>query len=241
MGKWTLEDISGSSTDLNPGETFGTNWKLKMKLKYTANLLGKWTESPQLNWHERFTTLWHHQGTYWTFEHNMFDLKPTSPTFHAWSMRYIDAYNFVTGNYHQGYKGSVTMHDVNGRVINNTAMGKKTGLTDPQKAEATRSYLKSNGGILEVEIHDVPAIGIKTKGKHVERLLLFECGLAGGRHISAMQYLDVNTDNPQDTWKREFKISSFSRMDQPHHGLRLIPTPLDVATAKPGLNPGMYM
>jgi hypothetical protein len=56
-----------------------------------------------------------------------------------------------------------------------------------------------------------------------------------------MQYLNVNTNNPENTWEREFKTSSFSRMDQPTRGLREIPTPSDVGQPNPIIVAGEYM
>ena len=242
MGTWTLESISASSSDLN-GNVFGSNFQVKLRMKYAGGLFGKFTESPSLDWHEQFTTLWHHDNTYWKFEANMFSHKPGSGTFQAWARRYSEAYNYATGQPKGISKGNVKLFDLKGNKLGKNAIINKPGLSMPQKSEATREYLKKNGGILEVEVHDIPGITVSGGGgKHVERLLLFKCGLVGGaKFVTAMQYLNVNTSNPENTWEREFKTSSFSRMDQPTRGLTEIPTPSDVGQPNPIIVAGEYM
>jgi len=240
MGQWTVQSITATTTELNGTELFGSNFMVNIRMKYTANLLGMWVESPQLVWHEHFTTVDHNARTFWEFEHDMIELKPGSPTFQGWTMRYIQAYNNVVGNGHGLNKGAnAFLRDTNDRAIGRTALG-KTNLTDNiEKAKAVRSYLKSNGGILDMLVIDVPSMLISkiNLDKHLERLLLFNCSV-GDKHITAMQYIDF--DQAHRPWKREFKISSFSRMTQDHHGFARVDTPTSVSGPNNAFGPGLY-
>jgi hypothetical protein len=190
----------------------------------------------------KFMTLYHHEGSYFKFEADMIAHKPGSPTFSAWVGRYIEAYNYVERQSSSLNKGTVAMMNVNNGAIAVKSFGSKVGLSNLQKADAVRTYLKSHGGVMEIEVHDIPGIG--TSGatpKHVERLLLFDCGMAGvaGPRVTAMQYLNHDSANPAAS-QREFKISSFARMTQPDHGLREIPAPSSVSFANPTMVAGEY-
>lgn len=243
MGTWNLLSLTGEVSNLDTPSNFGSNLMVKIRLQYVANKLGAWKESPVLEWNEKFTTLDHKAKTYWIHENNMFTQKPGSPTFSAWSARYIQAYNYVTKGESFCKKGSVAFYNVKGTAITKKDLGNKPDATDMQKAEIIRSYLKSKGGIIEAVVHDIPSIVIGNNDqKHIERLLLFNIGMAGGVvRLRAMQYVNMDASKPRPTWARECKLSTFSRMDQNTQGLKQVETPSQVKDANPTLVHGEFL
>ena len=135
----------------------------------------------------------------------MYQHNPTSQTLKIWARRYIEAYNDVM-NQPYVHKGESKLLNRHGQPVRVPDL--RQGLTDPQdKANAVRSYLQRNGGILNIEIHDVPAISTPKNGEHKERLLVFNCGIAGSRmKLSAEQFIEVNAAVPQHQWQREFNV-----------------------------------
>ena len=208
MGKWTLESLNGTSDPLN-GATFGTNFRAFYKLRYTPTMFDTFVETPKLDWHEKIHMKEHHKGEWWEFETNMYTHNPSSNTLMVWTRRYLEAYNnacnLPAGAFNM--KGSSKLMDKNGVPVR----GKDLGLNLPagqKQADAVRSYLKKNGGILAIEIHDIPSINIPTANEHKERLLVFNCGIeGGGLRLQAEQYLNVDAAQPQGNWGRRFNMT----------------------------------
>jgi hypothetical protein len=202
MGAWTLESVTGETSDFTTSQLFGTNVKVAFRLRYRPGTIGAFQETPRLDWHEKFIMKEHHNGQWWEFESSMYEHNPCSNTLKIWAGRYVHAYKAAMGTPDSMTKGSSTLLSETGVAVPRTEL--KLGLTDGNaQAENVRSYLKKNGGILEIKIHDIPSINIPTGGEHKERLLKFNCGVvSGGPRWCGEQYLDVNAALPQSSWTR---------------------------------------
>lgn len=242
MGTWNLIGLTGIDTPLNgtpvSPQLFGHNIRVTFRLKYTSSTFGPFTESPSLDWHERFMMKHHHSGQWWEFEHNMFELKPGSKTFESWTGRYFAAYDNA-GGVNSLEKGSSKLFNKHGAPVGINDLGRNIS-GNKEKADAVRAYLKKHGGILEVQVHDIPGIN-ERPNEHNERLLIFNCGLVGGggMRFRGEQYLDVNAAVPKHSWGRTFKIGGGHTWTT--RGLTKIAAPANVST--PGeqvMFPGEY-
>ncbi|HLO40011.1 MAG TPA: hypothetical protein VK176_03240 [Phycisphaerales bacterium] len=203
MGTWTLERIVTENSNFDTTELFGTNFRARFWLRYSPGILKKFKEMPMLDWHERILMREHHKNQWWVFETNMYEHNPLSNTLKVWPRRYIAAYDRANGYIEPGMKGYAKLHDQDGRPVPIEKLGAAD--TEPKKAEAVRSYLKNKGGIMIIEIHDIPSILIPKNGEHKERLLKFNVGVKGQqlRGIGE-QYLVVNQALPKTGWTRQF-------------------------------------
>ena len=229
MGKWTLEALRLNHSLLDDEQYFGHNFKVKYTMKYTTTLgtgVG-FTEPPMLDWHEKVVSKEIDTRGYCRYEAKMYELKPTSLTTGIWMQRYLDAYRGCAGIPNPG-KGSSRLRSKEGQPVTLATLGagSKT-LTEPKKqAEAVRDYLKSKGGILDIEVHDIPSLTWNVE-RNTERCLTLDCGLVGitTMRVKAEQHLIVNTAQPRSTWTRSLKvgqgqhhvinISNFTRVDPP--------------------------
>jgi hypothetical protein len=180
MGNWTLESLNGTSDPLNR-PTFGTNFRAHFELRYTPSVPEKFVETPKLDWHEKIHMKKHHKNEWWEFETNMYTHNPSSNTLMVWTRRYIEAYNSAANlrSTAINMKGSSKLLDKRGEAVPVEELG--ANITDDNtKADAVRNYLKKHGGILAIEIHDIPSINIPRGNEHKERLLVFNCGIEGG-------------------------------------------------------------
>lgn len=191
MGKWTLQRVTSRSSELRRADRIGTNFHVMFHMQYAPSRMGRFEEPPKLDWSEQITMLEHHEGKWWNFNANMYAHNPTSQTLLTWPRRYIAAYETAAGAPTLRY-GSSKLFDNNNRPVTLAALGRgKASKAD--KANAVRSYLKSHGGRLVVEIHDTPAIVFRP-GQHKERLLRFDCGLVGSPlRARGEQYLKVDS------------------------------------------------
>lgn len=160
-----------------------------------------------MDWCEVIMMNERHKMETWRFKTNMYEHNPTSKTLEIWSKRYVEAYNHAHGSPWRG-KGHSILFDKRGLPVPKTALPMKSD--GPGKADAIRNYLKSFGGILELQIHDIPSIN-KPKASdepiHKERLLLFDCGIIGsGPRVKAFQYLVVNSGRPRCEWERQMGL-----------------------------------
>jgi hypothetical protein len=159
-------------------------------LRYESTLFGSFTELPILEWNEQIFMIEHHSSKWWQFSANMYRHNPCSQTLIIWAKRYIEAYNAACGR-PPSVKGSSKLFNKNGQLVTAKQLG--DAATPLQKAEAVRNYLKSNSGIMEITIHDIPSINIPDRNTHKERLLVFDCGFAGGGpRFRGTQYLDLD-------------------------------------------------
>ena len=232
MGKWTLEALNGTSDPLN-APTFGTNFRAFFKLRYTPNMFDTFVETPKLDWHEKIHMKEHHKGEWWEFETNMYTHNPSSNTLMIWTRRYIEAYNAANNlpSDSMNMKGSSKLLNKNGLPVAGRELGQNIN-NSQQKADAVRSYLKKHGGILQIEVHDIPSINIPANNEHKERLLVFNCGIeGGGLRLQAEQYLDVIGGQPQTSWTRRFNMTW--KESWATTGLRKVPTPVGVSGVRP--------
>lgn len=227
MGTWTLESINHRTETFDTPELFGNHYIVTFRLRYTRSTFGSFTEMPMLDWHEVIMMNEHHKGEHWTFTTNMYAHNPTSRTLQVWPRRYYAAYDTAAKLSDATMKGSSKLLDKNGQPVGIDILG--PGVTSPQeKADVVRDYLKRRGGVMVIEIDDIPSINMPRGGEHKERLLIFNCGLVGSSlRTKAIQYLNVNHALPRMSWTRRFDLS--------HTLTGLKTTGLRVVTAPPGV------
>jgi hypothetical protein len=208
MGTWTLKSIKGSFSDFDTAELFGTNVYVTYQLQYTPSMIDRFVEPPKLEWLETIMMNEHHKNEHWVFQTNMYTHNPMSKTLEIWPKRYIEAYNDVSNAPFSG-KGYAKLLSKLGMRLPYGAL--KSGITNnSKKADEVRNYLKRNGGMLEIQIHDIPSINkpAPTDNTHKERLLNFDCGIVGGgQRYRAQQYLNVVAGQPVQNWERKFQLN----------------------------------
>ncbi len=205
MGTWSVISVVGRHSELNA--PFGHNFWVTIRIKYTETLMGSFPEPPILAWDETIHTIKHHVGERWEFVGNMYKHKPGSPTMAVWGQRYFRAYLHAKGTPYSG-KGHSKLFDKNGAPVAGAKLGTHTN-PDAQN-KAVQNYLKRNGGILEIEIHDIPGIQLEPgKARNIERVLTFNCGVEGmGPRVKAWQHLKVDSAQPQQAWHRRWQMDA---------------------------------
>lgn len=233
MGRWTLESVTGTTSPY-VSETVGHNVVVTYKLRYEPSMMDTFTELPILQWNEQIYMIEHHKGEWWEFEANMYQHNPLSKTLEVWAKRYIAAYDAAKGTPFFG-KGSAKLLTKQGAPVPGSALG--TANTETEKADAVRRYLKKNGGRLEIVVHDIPSINKPDSATHKERLLVFDCGFAGGGgRYKGTQYLDMNGGVPAAQWITDFQVGAgpllAQKFQQSTMGLRKVPAPPLVANPR---------
>jgi hypothetical protein len=226
MGTWTLDRVKlVENKKLDTEDYFGTSLKVEYRLRYlSTGLADPFDELPRLRWHEVITSKDHSTKTYWTFQTNMYEHNPLSRTLEVWAKRYPVAY-MAAGKVGPTCKGSSILMTPRGSPVRLDALG--PGLKGSKQAEAVRTYLQTNGGGLEITIHDIPSLRLtNATATRVERLLEFDCSVVGetapkSRYVGN-QYLDVDYTKKQKEWKREFPskkialdLNGFMKVDPP--------------------------
>jgi len=222
MGSWSVLSVAQRHTTLNNATNLGINYYVTFRLQYTKSAFGKFVEPPLMAWDEIILYNDHAAKTRWEFRGNMYTHKPASPTVAVWAQRYHRAYWHAHG---QAYpdsraKGHSKLFDMKGSPVTGATLGKVppgnfTSLTSPEQGSiygkqnaAVQEYLKKNGGILEIEVHDIPSILRPTnsgKAKNVERLLTFNCGVTGtGPRVQAWLYSKVDSTKQERDWTNQF-------------------------------------
>lgn len=147
--------------------------------------------------------------------------------------RYLAAYRVaasVTPVVADNAKGTAQLLAKDGKPIPVATLG--AGLATPEaQVKAVRDYLQSRGGILEVQIHDIPSISLPLRDEaNTERLLIFNCGLVGvtTNRVRAEQLLIVNHAQPKASWTQSFKIGAGH--DWATRGYNKVATPAGVST-----------
>lgn len=249
MGQWILEKVSGSVSPMNANGLFGNNFNVGFSIAYKTSTFGSFVEPPILDWHEKFIMIEHHKGERWTFEKNMYEHNPSSATLLIWPRRYIEAYN-ASGGQVPACKGSSKLFTTKGVAVTRQQLGNAG--TDLQKADAVRRYLKSNGGRIDLMIHDIPSLntpamvaapprpGIVIGGnrpvqvaEHKERLLLFNVGLLNsGLRWQGYQHVAVSAALAQPLWTRAAG-TGWGVADLPlPPGFRDVPPPVQVSMVR---------
>lgn len=233
MGRWTLQSISGTTSPYN-SETVGHNVKVKYTLRYDAASFGSFTELPILTWNEQIFMIEHHNDEWWEFAANMYEHNPGSKTLEIWPKRYIVAYDTAHNQPFMG-KGSSKLLSKRGTPVSAKDLGRANG--NEEKAARVRHYLNKHGGILEITVHDIPSINKPDVNTHKERLLVFDCGFAGGGpRYQGAQYLDMDGARPQTGWIIDFQPSAgvLSQIFQTNTaGKRKVAAPQSVAMRRP--------
>ncbi len=231
MPSWTLEKLSARFSPLNTTANFGHNFHANYLMKYSTDAFGKFVETPKLDWHEKVIKAELNDGEWHEYELNMYTLKPNSKTLEIWSRRYIEAYLKAFGRPTSPavLKGSSTLLDKSGMPVPGTRLEKN--LSDGGKqADAVRSYLKRYGGILSIEVHDIPSISLPLQAnRHTERLLIFNVGVENGAlRQQAEQYLNVDANTPQANWTQHFALNWAKSWSS--RGLRKVQAPGNLTT-----------
>jgi hypothetical protein len=227
MGSWSVVSAAGRFTPLNTSTNFGTNFYVTFRIKYTASTFGSFSQPAKMEWDEVIWVIDRNKGEMSEFAGNMYTHKPASPTVAVWAQRYFRAYlhakNLPTGD--SRMKGHSKLFDKNGVAVPGTKFGTYTTVADQNKA--VENYLKSNGGILEIEVHDIPSFvkPVGTAAMNKERLLTFNCGAGPtGPRVKAWQYIAIDTTKPPDQWRSEFQMNA-SPPGIKTTGLRIVPNP----------------
>jgi hypothetical protein len=202
MGTWTLENITGQTSDYTTSELYGNNVKVAFRLQYKPEGQDTFAEPPKLDWKEKFTMKEYAKNEWWEFESNMYTHNPCSQTLKVWCGRYIHAYKTAMGTPDGLLKGSSTLLDNDKKPVQKKAL--PADLTSgTAQADAVRAYLKKKGGALLIIIHDIPSINIPKAGVHKERLLTFDLGLVGDKtRWRGVQYLNLDGTKGPSSFKR---------------------------------------
>ena len=212
MGHWTVESNNGRHSLISDATNYGHNFHANMKLRYKPATFEKWQEPARLDWWEKCYEINHATGDWFEWEGNQYARKPNSVTLAPWPRRYIEAYRKACGLPASSKmpKGSVQLLDKNEQPVQGAKLGANKAGEDAQ-ADAVRSFLKSHGGILLIEIHDIPNLSIPQDGSvaHQERLLVFNTGLENdGLRLRAEQFLllDSSTLPVKTAWQESFTL-----------------------------------
>ena len=169
----------------------------------------------------------------------MYTLKPQSYTLMVWARRYIEAYVGAMGQPSAvlQMKGSSRLLDKKGESVAAADLPANLA-TAKEQADAVRSHLKKHGGILLIEIHDIPSISLPlTAGEKTERLLIFDVGLEGGdKRMKAEQYLRIDETQPTNTWTQSFMWDGGHTWAS--RGLTKVAAPANLVTPLPPLFSG---
>jgi len=208
---WHVLSVQGEHSPL--GTAFGHDFKVTIRMQYNVSRLGtRFTEPPPLAWDEIIQFNNYGDSTRWEFVGNMYKHKPGSPTVCVWGQRYFRAYLNAHNKPYVGFgstaKGYSKLYDAKSRqLVPGSALGNHQDTASQNKA--VQDYLKKHGGILEIQVHDIPSVGATAgKAKNVERLLIFNCGVEGmGPRVKAWQHIQVDSSKPQSAWKRNFQMN----------------------------------
>ena len=229
MGSWSVLSVVGRHDPLNSATEFGTNWYVTFRLKYTASTFGSFVEPPKMAWDEVILYADYGKGETWSFAGNFYTRKPDSPTMAVWAQRYFRAYLNAHGQPYVAFggkqKGHSKLFTSNGAPVPGNALGVHVGEANQNKA--VQNYLKKNGGILEIEVHDIPNIIKPTAGqnKNVERVLIFDCGVTGmGGRAKGWQHIKIDSSQPAASWSYVFRTDG-SAPGIKTTGLRTVPDP----------------
>ena len=210
MGTWSVISAVGRHTLLDTATNFGVNFYVTFRIKYAPATFGSFTEPPKLAWDEVIQFNDYKDKERWQFIGNMYTHKPGSPTVGVWAQRYFRAYCHAHNTPHPDqpmWKGHSKLFDKHGIAVTAAALGTHVGVTLQNKA--VQKYLEKHGGILEIEVHDIPSF-VKPTGATVydqERLLIFNCGVTGmGPRVKAYQHLIQDTTQPAHTWTNTFRM-----------------------------------
>ena len=204
MGSWNVLSTIGRFEPIN--SPFGHNFFVKIRIQYTPTRFSKFVEPPNLAWDEVIMVNNYRDGNRWEFQGNMYTHKPASPTVKVWGQRYFRAYLNAHGRPY-GHKGYSKLFDRNNSPVPGRVLGTHNDMWSQNKA--VQDYLKSNGGILEIEVHDIPGIVVNEgDDRNMERVLIFNCGVVGmGSRVKAWQHIKIDQSQPRESGTRDFQMT----------------------------------
>ena len=218
---------------------FGTHYRASFQLRYAPS--ASFVETPRLEWRETILMNDRHCLRCWSFTTEMYAHNPSSRTLIVWPRRYIEAYRSAA-KMPKGVKmGSVVLQAANGSLVPLADLGGAIS-HEGEQAQAVRSYLQRRGGLLTIEIHDIPGVRLPAAGQHIERLVMFDIGVEGlAPRSRAEQYLNVQSGVPQASWQREFRDCEWRRGGLSIEGLTAVAPPNGVANPTPPVfRPGEF-
>jgi hypothetical protein len=192
MGKWFLESIKVRHDRIDTAESFGTNIRVKFRMRYVPIAGQQFTETPQLIYYERIvmkTT----QGLtqeYWDQSVDQYQRNPGGLTFQSWIRRYQAGYQWAATRTNTLARGRV-------RLLNPVGLRARPEIQGEgidAEATASRDYLGRWGGILEIKVQDAASIGLTSMTwDRKERTIFFTIGVQGSTvWRRAKQYLLVD-------------------------------------------------
>jgi len=228
MGNWTVQSVNCRHDHLNNAKEYGTNWYVTYRLKYSPTAFGGFTEPPKMAWDEVILYNDYEKGEHWSFSGNFYTRKPDSPTMAVWAQRYFRAYLNAHGTPFQAFggkqKGHSKLFDKNGIPVTGAKLGMATG--EAAQNKIVQDYLRRNGGILEIEVHDIPNVLKPAPGKNkdVERVLIFNCGVTGGGpRAQGWQHIIMRTSDERN-WTYNFQLGT-GAPGLKTTGLKVVPDP----------------
>ena len=213
MGTWSVVSVTSRHQPLNNAKEFGTEWFVTFTLKYTPSTFGPFVEPPKMAWDETIMFNDYVKNERWEFSGNFYTQKPDSPTMAVWAQRYFRAYlhahNQPFWNSFGTQKGHSKLFDLQGTPVKASVLGTHVG--EAKQNKAVQDYLKSRGGILEIEVHDIPNVlkPVVGKEKRVERVLIFNCGVTGmGPRAAGWQQIKMDSTQPPTSWVYKFQTGA---------------------------------
>lgn len=189
--QWSLTNVNLKNTNSDTAINAGSAIYVTFTFTYT-NMPSKkaFTESPWLQWNEKIKRRTNNE--IWEFEHDMYVIKPKSPTFFSWRNRYIEAYHYAQAADKTAFNGNVKFFDKTGKPLSSQEIGK----TDDQEQMAlnVKNYLAEQGGILEVTIIDVPSVSKREELTINDRIVNFSIGFDSEHRIKFNQGISVSPD-----------------------------------------------
>ncbi len=231
MGSWSVLSVTCRHSQLNTTIHFGTDWYVTYKIKYTPTasriMKDNFVEPPKMAWDEVILFVDTAKGEFWQFAGNLYTQKPDSPTMAVWAQRYFRAYLHAhkQPDPDSRSKGHSKLFDINGSPVSGAALGTHHGGQAQNKA--VQEYLRARGGILEIEVHDIPALLKPGPGKvsQKERILAFNCGVTGiGPRVQAWQHLKMDSNMPESSWTYNFQLNG-NPPGVKTTGLKTVPDP----------------
>jgi hypothetical protein len=188
--------------------------------------MGPFVEPPILAWDEIIMFNDYAKGERYEVVANMYAHKPASPTVAVWGQRYFRAFLDAKGTPFTGnIKGHSKLLDKNGVAVKANALPTCGPKEFDKMNKAVQDYLKRNGGILEIEVHDIPGIALEAgKARDLERVLIFNCGVTGlGARVKAWQHIRIAPTHPMGSTRR-FELAG-NPPGLKTTGLKLDPSP----------------
>ncbi len=174
MGSWSVLSVTGRNAPLDTATEYGTIRYVTFRLHYRTSVLGAFVEPPKMAWDEIIMFNDYAKKECWSFSSNFYTQNPDSPTMAVWAQRYFRAYVHAHNTPYRDSYGKQKGHSKLFTNLNAAVTGAQlsTHQEEAKENEAVQDDLERHGGILEIEVHDIPNIissspGVKTSGLKV--------------------------------------------------------------------------